>query len=229
MVPKNMLNKLIATADGSHTVLSAETNETYHSENGAINESVHVYIQNGLSQITKNEMNILEIGFGTGLNALLTYQYALEHTKQINYFSIEKFPLGEELIGQLNYPEQLKIEKESFLRLHNCKWDNWEQINNNFKLFKQQADLTAFDFTKLKNIDLVYFDAFSSSKQPELWTEKIFKQLYQIMLPDGLLTTYSSAGIVKRALRAAGFKVKRKPGPKGKFHMLNAFRVNSVE
>jgi len=223
-----MLNKLIATTDGSHTVLSTETNETYHSENGAINESVHVYIQNGLSQITKNEINILEIGFGTGLNALLTYQYALEHTKQINYFSIEKFPLEQEVIGQLNYPEQLNIEKESFLKLHQCKWDNWEQINNNFKLFKRQADLTKFDFSKLNNIDLVYYDAFSPSKQPELWTEEIFRQLYQIMSTDGFLTTYSSAGIVKRALRAAGFKVKRKPGPKGKFHILNAFRMDNA-
>jgi len=223
-----MHNKLIATADGSHTVLSTETNETYHSENGAINESVHVYIQHGLSQIKKNEINILEIGFGTGLNALLTKQYALEHAKQIIYFSIEKFPLGEETIGQLNYPEQLKIEKESFLKLHHCKWDNWEQVYSNFKLFKQQVDLTEFDFTKLKNIDLVYFDAFSPSKQPELWTEEIFRQLYQIMSPDGFLTTYSSAGIVKRALRTVGFKVKRKPGPKGKFHILNAFRMDNA-
>ena len=219
-----MDKKLIKTTDGSHTVVDTKTNETYHSENGAINESIHVYIQNGLSRTTKDEINILEIGFGTGLNALLTYQYALGHAKQINYFSIEKFPLGQEIIEQLNYPGQLKIEKEIFLKLHSCKWANWEQINNNFKLFKQQTDLTEFDFSKLKNIDLVYFDAFSPSKQPELWTVKIFEQLYQIMCPNALLATYSSAGTVKRALRATGFTVKRKPGPKGKFHILNAFK-----
>jgi len=213
---------LIVTGDGSHTILNAKINESYHSENGAINESQHVFIQNGLSAIDKKEINILEIGFGTGLNALLTYQYAIEHNKVINYFTIEKYPISHELVKQLNYPEQLKIDPQVFFNLHNYEWNKSHQLNSNFSFKKYHVNLIDFSFSKLKNIDLVYFDAFSPTKQPELWTESIFKQIYELLLTGGLLTTYSSAGIVKRALRSVGFKVKRKPGPKGKFHMLNA-------
>ncbi|RLD65158.1 MAG: SAM-dependent methyltransferase [Bacteroidetes bacterium] len=218
-------SKIIITEDGSHTVLDSRIAETYHSENGAINESQHVFIQNGLSQIEKDEINILEIGFGTGLNALLTCQFAIEHKKKINYLAIEKFPLKQEIIQQLNYPEKLNIDKEVFLNLHSSEWNKLQNLNLSFGLNKQHFDLLDYDFSKQKNIDLVYFDAFSPSKQPELWTANIFEQLYRTMSNGGLLTTYSSAGIVKRALRAVGFNVKRKPGPKGKFHMLNAFKL----
>lgn len=218
-------SKLIITEDGSHTVFNSRTDETYHSENGAISESQHVFIQNGLSLIKKDEINILEIGFGTGLNALLTYQFAIEHKKKVNYFAIEKFPLKQEIVQQLNYSEKLNIDKKVFLNLHSSEWNKLQNLYPNFGLNKQHADLRDYDFTEQKNIDLVYFDAFSPIKQPELWTEDIFEQIYQIMSIGGLLTTYSSAGIVKRALRGVGFNVKRKPGPKGKFHMLNALRI----
>lgn len=214
--------KLIVTGDGSHTVLNSSIAETYHSEKGAINESQHVFIQNGLYLIEKNEINILEIGFGTGLNALLTYQFAIENKKKINYFTLEKYPLKPELVKQLNYPEQLNIDREVFLNLHSCEWNKVLYLNPYFRFFKQQTDLLDYNFHEPKNIDLVYFDAFSPSKQPELWIENIFKRIYRIMSTDGLLTTYSSAGIVKRGLRNVGFKVKRKRGPLGKFHMLNA-------
>ncbi|MEN8120766.1 MAG: tRNA (5-methylaminomethyl-2-thiouridine)(34)-methyltransferase MnmD [Bacteroidota bacterium] len=216
--------ELIVTEDGSHTVMSSGLAETYHSEKGAINESQHVFIQNGLSLIEKNEINILEIGFGTGLNALLTYRFAIENKKKINYFTLEKYPLKTELIKQLNYPEKLNIDEEVFFNLHSSEWNKLQNLNPYFGLKKQHADLLEYDFTKQKNIDLVYFDAFSPSKQPELWTELIFKRIFWIMATYGLLTTYSSAGIVKRGLRSAGFTVKRKPGPKGKFHMLNAIK-----
>ncbi|OQY02524.1 MAG: hypothetical protein B6I20_06840 [Bacteroidetes bacterium 4572_117] len=215
-------NKLILTTDGSHTVLNSGIGETYHSENGAINESLHVFIQNGLSLINKTEINILEIGFGTGLNALLTYQFAAANNKNINYFTLEKFPLKKGLVKQLNYTEKLSVDNEFFLKLHDLGWDNESNISPNFRLIKRKSDLLDYNFNELKNIDLVFFDAFSPSKQPELWTKNIFDKIYNAMSVSGLLSTYSSAGVVKRALREVGFKVKRKPGPKGKFHMLNA-------
>ncbi len=218
-------SKLIITEDGSHTVVHSGLSETYHSEKGAINESQHVFIQNGLSLIEKEVINILEIGFGTGLNALLTYQFAIEHKKKINYLALEKYPLKEEIVRQLNYSEKLNLDKDIFLNLHSSEWNKWQNLNPNFELNKQHIDLLEYDFTKQKNIDLVYFDAFSPSKQPELWTEAIFERIYHIMSTGGILTTYSSAGIVKRALRGVGFNVNRKPGPKGKFHMLNASKI----
>jgi len=220
----NSDTKLIKTSDGSHSILNTSLDETYHSENGAINESQHVFIQNGLSIIEKNEINILEIGFGTGLNVLLTYQFAIEHKKKIKYITIEKYPLKSELIKRLNYPEQLNIDKKFFLNLHICEWNKVQYLNPNFSFKKYNADLLNFNFSEHKNIDLVYFDTFSPSKQAELWTENIFKQIYQSLSPNGLLTTYSSAGLVKRALRNVGFIVKRKPGPRGKFHILNAIK-----
>ncbi len=217
-----MNNKLLITEDGSHTVLNSSIEETYHSENGAISESQHVFIENGLSLIDKNETNILEIGFGTGLNALLSLQFATEHKKKINYFTLEKYPLGLEFVNKLNYPEQLNVDREVFKNLHTSRWNKVLKVNEYFIFLKLQANLLSVDFNKINNIDLVYFDAFSPSKQPEFWTENVFKQIYLAMSPNGLLSTYSSAGMVKRALRNVGFDVKRKPGPKGKFHMLNA-------
>ncbi len=220
--------KLIYTEDGSHTILNQQIAETYHSENGAINESQHVYIKHGLSLIEKTEINILEIGFGTGLNALLTYQYAIEHNKVVNYSTIEKYPLSIELIKRLNYPKEIKIDQKKFFDLHTSEWNKKHQLNPNFTFKKYHADLIDFSFSELKNIDLVYFDAFSPSKQAELWTENVFKQIYDVMTIGSFLTTYSSAGIVKRALRNVGFKVKRKPGPKGKFHILNATKMAKI-
>jgi len=216
--------KLIITGDGSHSIFNEKLNEHYHSDKGAIAESIHVFIENGLMQISKTDINIFEIGFGTGLNTLLTYKYAIENNLNINYFSIEKFPVSIALAKQLNYPVLLQTEKELFVRLHESDWNTTVKISGNFYLTKFQADLSTFDFNLFSEIDLVYFDAFSPSKQPEMWTTDIFKKIYSKMQENGLLTTYSSAGLVKNALREAGFTVKRKPGAHGKFHMLNAFK-----
>jgi tRNA U34 5-methylaminomethyl-2-thiouridine-forming methyltransferase MnmC len=215
---------LIITDDGSHSILNTELHEHYHSNKGAISESKHVYIENGIACIKKTSINILEIGFGTGLNALLTHQYADDNHLKINYISIEKNPVQPELIRQLNYANLLSLDNNIFKKMHNCLWNQPVKISDNFYLHKIKKDIVNFDFEILPEIDLVYYDAFSPSKQAELWTEEIFSKIYQKMSLNALLTTYSSAGLVKRALRAAGFKVYRKKGAHGKFHMLNAFK-----
>ncbi len=216
--------KIIITGDRSHSIFNKELNEHYHSDKGALSESKHVYIENGLAQIKKTSINILEIGFGTGLNALLSYYFAKSNRLVINYLTIEKFPLSIQLIRQLNYTDLLSLDNNTFSKMHECLWNKEVKIDENFYLHKIKTDLVNFDFTILPEIDLVYYDAFSPSKQPELWTADLFIKIYQKMAPNSLLTTYSSAGIVKRALRAAGFSVRRKPGAGGKFHMLNAFK-----
>ena len=216
---------LIITDDGSHSIFNTKLNEHYHSNKGAISESKHVYIENGIACIKKTSINILEIGFGTGLNVLLTLQYASDNNLKINYISIEKNPIKPELIRQLNYTNLLSMDNNILKKMHECFWNQPVKISENFYLHKIKEDVVNFDLGILPEIDLVYYDAFSPSKQAELWTEEIFSKIYQKMGLNGLLTTYSSAGIVKRALRAAGFKVYRKQGAHGKFHMLNALKL----
>jgi len=216
--------RIITTGDCSHSIYNSKLKEHYHSDKGAISESKHVYIENGLSQIKKNSINILEIGFGTGLNALLSYQYAKNTELNVNYITIEKYPLPAELIQQLNYADLLSLDNNIFSKMHESTWNKEVKLDKSFYLHKIKTDLVNFDFAILPKIDLVYYDAFSPSKQPELWTRDLFEKIYQKMAANSLLTTYSSAGIVKRGLRAAGFHVQRKPGADGKFHMLNAFK-----
>ncbi len=218
-------HKILVSADGSSTVQSLQSGETYHSIAGAITESRHVFIDNGLALMQKKEINLLEMGFGTGLNALLSSIYASEKNIKINYFTLEKYPLDENTIEQLNYPDLLSVENQAFLSLHQCPWSRKNIISRHFTLTKFQTDLNNFDFNGLPDIDLVYYDAFSPAKQAGLWSEEIFKQIFQTMSNHALLTTYSSAGLVKRSLRAAGFTVKRKTGALGKFHMLNAWKL----
>ncbi|MCF6242987.1 MAG: tRNA (5-methylaminomethyl-2-thiouridine)(34)-methyltransferase MnmD [Bacteroidales bacterium] len=215
---------IIITDDGSHSIFNEVLNEHYHSKAGAISESKHVYIENGLLLLNKSSVNIFEFGFGSGLNALLTYQYANYNNLIINYITIEKYPVSSELIHKLNYPALLSLDNKIFEKMHESAWNQAVKISENFYLHKFKDDLVNFDFNNLPLIDIVYYDAFSPSKQAELWTEELFRKIYRKMNLNGLLTTYSSAGIVKRALRAAGFKVIRKPGAHGKFHMLNAFK-----
>lgn len=216
--------KIIITGDCSHSIFNDELNEHYHSDKGAISESKHVFIENGLAQINKASLNIFEIGFGTGLNALLSYQYAKGNELKINYISIEKYPLPLELIQQLNYTDLLSLDENIFNKMHESAWNQSIEISKNFHLLKLNSDLLEFDFSTLPKIDLVYYDAFSPSKQPSLWTEELFYKIFLKMSAHSVLTTYSSAGVVKRALREVGFNVKRKPGAHGKFHMLNAFK-----
>jgi len=216
--------KIIKTDDGSHTIYLKDIDETYHSNNGAINESLYVFIKNGLSQIKKTNINILEIGFGTGLNAFLSILYAINNNLTITYTTIEKYPIDISIIEKLNYPKLLNSDKNLFFNLHNSIWNKTVVINKNFKLLKIFNDLENYVYNPDFKIDIVYFDAFSPKTQEKLWTIDIFEKIYKIMDKNAVFCTYSSAGIVKRNLRSVGFKVKRLQGPKGKFHILNAFK-----
>lgn len=217
-----MKTELITTEDNSKSLRNIELDETYHSSHGAIQESVHIFIEAGLKQISKPVINILEIGFGTGLNAILSLNEAIEKNYKINFTTIEKYPITKETASLLNYPELInpKIQEE-FQKLHSCGWDNKENIHNQFSITKNLANITDFNYGN--NIfDIVFFDAFSPKKQPELWSSEVFKRIFDAMKPDGILTTYCCQGQVKRNLLSVGFKIKKLPGPPGKREFLKA-------
>jgi len=184
-----------------------------------VQESTVVFIQNGLACIEKSTIRILEIGFGTGLNALLTYKYASENNKIIHYTGIEKYPISLNLAKTLNYPELCDVSPSIFKKMHQSGEETFSIEEEKFYLKRLNTDLLDADFGDLP-FDLIYFDAFAPEKQPELWTSAVFTNLYKILNPGGILCTYSSKGIVKQALRDAGFDVKRKVGPPGKHHVL---------
>lgn len=209
------------TADGSHTLFVPELNEHYHSVNGAIQESKHVYIEAGLKQIQKNQISIFEVGFGTGLNALLTLQEneRNENKLQIHYTTIEAFPLSEIITKNLNYPD----EKGILIDLHSAQWNALKQITPFFHLYKMEESLLNITFDSIdKKFDLIYFDAFAPDKQPEMWTQNIFNKLYNQCNQNAIVVTYCAKGSVRRMLQYAGFFVERIPGPPGKREMLRA-------
>lgn len=208
------------TDDGSSTLFNKKVGEHYHSTFGALQESRHIFIEAGLNALDRDlkEINLLEIGFGTGLNALLAMEWAEHQNRLVNYLGVEAFPISGIEIGQLNYAEMLGIEKKRFLQLHQQEFNN-SMIGANFhhqvKFQKiQEANLPAHHF------HAVFFDAFSPDAQPELWTEEIFTKIAGSMKRGGVLTTYSCKGIVKRALKAAGFQIEKLPGPVGKREIL---------
>ena len=220
-----MKRKIITTADGSKTIHIEEWNEQYHSKHGAINEALHVFITNGLHHtlelVDKRPLKILEIGFGTGLNAFLTSLEA-EHRKiEIDYVGVEAYPVSMNEVEQLNYVNQIDASKETlFKKLHEVSWEEQRTISSHFKLTKKQQ---FFSEIRDKNqYDLIYFDAFGARVQPELWTKDIFQIMYVALKPKGVLVTYAAIGQVKRDMMSLGFTVERLQGPPGKRHMLRA-------
>jgi len=223
MVEKRII---LTTEDGSHTLFVPSLDEHYHSVNGAIQESMHVFIRSGLEAVDKREIRILEIGFGTGLNALLTLRHA-EQTpgSLIHYHTIERYPIPEEVIQQLNYGALLSPAekgKEWFDRIHQADWERTVEISGHFKLCKIEGDSTTCPFPS--DIDLIFFDAFAPDKQPEMWEPEIFEKLYQIASPNAILVTYCAKGEVRRRMQAAGFIMERLPGPPGKRHILRGYK-----
>jgi tRNA U34 5-methylaminomethyl-2-thiouridine-forming methyltransferase MnmC len=218
--------EIIITEDGSNSLFSIELNESYHSKFGAIRESEHVFIDAGLKMMTsKSSINILEIGFGTGLNAWLTLLESIERKIEIHYHTIEPFPIPVSIYSLLNFAEfiEAQIVKGLFTSLHESAWDAEAEINDFFKLNKQKLQLE--DTTLINNFyDLVYYDAFSPEVQPELWTTCIFIKIFNAMKVNGIFVTYSAKGSVRRNLIEAGFEVERIPGPKGKREMIRAFK-----
>jgi tRNA U34 5-methylaminomethyl-2-thiouridine-forming methyltransferase MnmC len=215
---------VIITDDGSSTVYIKEIDECYHSTHGAISESLHVFIRNGLQQINQTEINVFEIGFGTGLNAFLSAIYAHDYKIKVNYTTIEKYPLETNIVDKLNYSQNLGFP-EIFKAIHFTSWNKTGQITPFFTLLKLNQDFVKFDFNQIVKTDIVFFDAFSPSKQAEMWQPMLFEKLYNLLNINGTLVTYAAAGLVKSALRQVGFQVKRLQGPPGKHHMISAKKI----
>lgn len=223
-----MSHELIRTEDGSSTLYVPELNEHYHSVHGAIQESGHIFIRAGIEHSTSTALRILEAGFGTGLNAYLSLVHAHSCQQHITYHSFEKYPLTPEEINTLNYKEYIKFEeKKLFNKLHECKWEENVNISPFFTLHKHRADFREVDFNG--QFDIVFYDAFNPDVQPHLWTAEVFSRFHHALRPGGILVTYCVKGIVKQALRAVGFTLKRLPGPPGKREMLRATKEVSKE
>ena len=222
-----MQRNLILTKDGSHSVAIPEWEVFYHSLHGAIKESLHVFIDAGLhhwleKHPSASQCTVFEMGFGTGLNALLTVLEAERLNRKIIYETVEAYPLETPIIQQLNYCELLEQPywQPVFESLHTCGWNKQQPITNFFSFKKVNALLT--EYSASAPIDVIYYDAFAPSAQPELWTEAVFRQLLNMLAPDGILVTYCSKGVVGRAMQAAGFSIEKIPGPPGKREMIRA-------
>lgn len=219
-----MKRKIIETADGSSSLLMEEWGETYHSRHGAIQEAKHVFIQNGLSLFKNQAVSVLEIGFGTGLNAFITYLEAPKLDQVIDYVGVEAYPILEQEAEKLNYVSLLDAEdsKEVFHLMHRCSWGVPQPISEDFVLTKRKQFFN--EITDENRFNLIYFDAFGYQYQPELWSEEIFKKMFAALVPGGVLVTYACRGNIKRALIASGFTIEKLAGPPGKREMLRAFK-----
>jgi tRNA U34 5-methylaminomethyl-2-thiouridine-forming methyltransferase MnmC len=218
------MNELILTSDGSHTIFVPELNEHYHSIHGAVQESLHIFIKNGLEVCTANPVSILEVGFGTGLNALLTAINSSVINREVIYTSVEKYPIDADIINNLNHHQFAGNKgKEIFFRIHSAPWNTMVSICSNFNLKKIETDFTKEPLHG--KYDLIYFDAFGPDKQPEMWTKKIFEEISSHTNKNGIFVTYSAKGAVKRSLLAAGFNVTLIPGPPGKRQMIRAVKI----
>lgn len=218
--------KLVLTEDGSHTLAVPSLEEHYHSVHGAVSESRHIFINAGLKYALQNKtkVNILEIGFGTGLNALLTFIELSGKKIFCDYTGVELYPLPEQIYSVLNYPSFLNVPGKNFLSLHQCKWNEKVKISDYFLLNKIQT--SAIDIVpEPSHYDLVYFDAFGPDKQPEMWSEEIFHKIFCSLKNGGVLATYSTKGSVKRMLKTAGFSIEKLPGPTGKREILRARKL----
>lgn len=214
------------TSDGSVTVAIPELNVTYHSKHGAIQESRHVFIEAGLRPLLHRQetLYIFEMGFGTGLNALLTLIEAEDHQQKIHYRSVEAYPLEAAMVARLNYCEQLQLPalKPLFGQLHTTPWDQPIPLTSWFTIQKDHTLL--FNLSTSQPFNLIYYDAFAPGAQPELWTVEAFTHLFNLLTAGGILVTYCSKGDVRRAMVAAGFIVEKIPGPPGKREMVRAIK-----
>jgi tRNA U34 5-methylaminomethyl-2-thiouridine-forming methyltransferase MnmC len=214
--------EIIQTLDGSTTIHIEDWDECYHSKHGAIQEAEHVFIKNGLSLFKDKSISILEIGFGTGLNAFITYLQGSKFNQVINYVGVEAYPITSEELKAMNYVEELKAEnkRDLFDLMHQSEWGNKIRIDENFYLSKRQQFF--HDIEDKGSFDLIYFDAFGYRVQPELWSTLIFKKMYEALAPNGILVTYAARGVVKRSMIEVGFTVEKLAGPPGKREMFRA-------
>lgn len=217
--------KIEQTADGSNTLYVPELDEHYHSVKGAFTESEHIFIRMGMNHSPAFSPRILEIGFGTGLNAFLSLLEADRTCRSVHYTTIERFPVPEDTVHSLRYPEQICPQRaEDFYALHSAAWNTDCRLTDFFTLHKVEADFT--DCTFGSGYDVIYFDAFAPEKQPEMWSQTLFDGLYASLNPGGILVTYCAKGVVRRMLQASGFRMERLPGPPGgKREILRGTRI----
>lgn len=217
-----MKREIIRTDDGSTTIHIKEWDECYHSKFGAIQEAQHVFIKNGLSLFENKTISILEIGFGTGLNAFITFLESKKLNQTIDYVGVEAYPVSAEEVFSMNYVQELNAENESslFEKMHECKWEEQIALRKDF-LFTKRKQFFA-DIEDIEKFDLIYFDAFGYNVQPELWSTAIFQKMYNALKPNGILVTYAARGVVKRSMKEVGFAVEKLEGPPGKREMFRA-------
>ena len=222
--------QFVPTKDNSLTLFNPELNETYHSIHGAITESKHVFIKNGLQYFFENKniasVHLLEIGFGTGLNALLSYLFCIEQQRSLHYISYEPFPLSSEIVKQIIYPQQLNASMDDenfFLKLHSEKINIYK--SSNLVIDIKVVDTPYQQSTISEKVDIIFFDAFAPNKHPEMWLPEIFSKCYNELNETGILVTYCAKGEVKRTLKSVGFKVETLPGPPGKREMIRAVKA----
>lgn len=224
-----MERKIIKTGDGSVTIHLPEWDEQYHSKHGAVQEARHVFLKMGLHFFSENydqkNISILEIGFGTGLNAFLTLIEAKKLDLAIEYTGVEAYPVSSDEISQLNYPEAANAinYSKNFELIHQSGWEQNSKISNYFNLRKEKKKFQ--NITSENEFNIIFFDAFGARVQPDLWTEEIFHIMFKALKKNGVLVTYAAKGSVRRALLTCGFQVEKLPGPPGKREMLRAVKV----
>jgi len=216
--------EIIQTKDGSTTIHLEEWNESYHSKHGAIQEAKHVFIKNGLSLFENKTLSILEIGFGTGLNAFISFLEAQKMDQTIDYVGVEAYPVAPEEIISMNYVGELDAQDQLavFEQMHQCNWEEKTVLSDRFTLTKRKQFFQ--DIDDVAQFDLIYFDAFGYRVQPELWSTAIFQKMYDALKENGVLVTYAARGVVKRSMIEVGFKVEKLEGPPGKREMFRAFK-----
>ncbi|WP_339885763.1 tRNA (5-methylaminomethyl-2-thiouridine)(34)-methyltransferase MnmD [Polaribacter vadi] len=229
-----MKREIFITSDGSTSIHLPDWNEQYHSKHGAIQEAYHVFIKAGFEKFldtisqkkesTQTNLSILEIGFGTGLNAFITFLEADKKNIKIDYVGVEAYPVAADEVKKLNYVAELKAENNQlvFNEMHTTSWDEKHTISDDFNLTKRKQFFA--DINDDNTFDLIYFDAFGATNQPELWTEEIFQKMFTALKVGGILTTYAAKGSVRRAMQTVGFTVERLAGPPGKREMLRAIK-----
>lgn len=219
-----MKREIIITSDGSTSIHLPEWEESYHSKHGAIQEAQHVFIKNGLSLCKGQSVSVLEIGFGTGLNAFITFLESIKNNQNIEYVGVEGFPISTDEVVQMNYVNQLNASQfeAEFKTMHISDWEENVTISETFRLTKRKQ---LFNEINDKNqFDIIYFDAFGYRVQPELWSVEIFTKMFEALKEGGILVTYACRGPIKNAMKEAGFKIEKLAGPPGKREMLRGWK-----
>ncbi|RXR31344.1 SAM-dependent methyltransferase [Flavobacterium piscinae] len=219
-----MKREIIITSDGSTSIHLPEWEESYHSKHGAIQEAQHVFIKNGLSLCKGQSVSVLEIGFGTGLNAFITFLESQKNNQNIDYVGVEGFPVSPEEVIQMNYVNQLNANQFDleFKRMHTSDWEENVTISEHFRLTKRQQFFN--EINDQNQFDIIYFDAFGYRVQPELWSVEIFTKMFEALKECGILVTYACRGPIKNAMKEAGFKIEKLVGPPGKREMLRGWK-----